>query len=560
MRGLKTALTLAAALMLGAPAAIGQSGSNAAPVAIRAGQSADGELSMNSAQLPSGKYQAVYVLQGQRGQRVALDLHSDDFDSYLVVTGPDGFSLANDDAPNGGDSLDSRIVAQLPADGAYRVLVTTYRPGETGRYRLRASLPPANMPVTTADPAQPIQFGAVVTGRLAQGDARMASGEFTDRYRFTARRGQRVRIDLTAPKFDTYLILRHPDGSQDDNDDLREEDGQTSLNSRIDRVLPEDGEYVVTVTSYRPGATGEYRLAVGPSPGIPRQNAVQGGARVLAILVGVSDYGGRTSNLPNTDADARELYNSLRGAGLLHPASVLLTNEQATTKAVQDAFARAARAAGPNDLFLFFFSGHGNQVDVPVSPAELDGRSETIELRDAAMRDVELGQLFDTVHARMEMVVLDSCFSGGFRNLINRPNVMGLFSSEEDLTSLVASRFKAGGFLAYFLREGMTGDADMDGDRLVTAGELSDYVRRRFRREGEIPADTREDVPGTQNLIVERGGLRVDDGIVRLAGGERLAQAVPQPAPIRVPAAPARDFQPEVDAKNPAIAHAPKQD
>ena len=100
----------------------------------------------------------------------------------------------------------------------------------------------------------------------------------------------------------------------------------------------------------------------------------------------------------------------------------------------------------------------------------------------------------------------------------------------------------------------------MDGDRLVTAGELSDYVRRRFRREGEIPADTREDVPGTQNLIVERGGLRVDDGIVRLAGGERLAQAVPQPAPIRVPAAPARDFQPEVDAKNPAIAHAPKQD
>ncbi|MFO1533973.1 MAG: caspase family protein, partial [Thermoplasmatota archaeon] len=70
--------------------------------------------------------------------------------------------------------------------------------------------------------------------------------------------------------------------------------------------------------------------------------------------------------------DARQLYNSLRTAGLLHPASVLLTNAEATSKNVRDAFARAAAAAGPNDTFLFFFSGHGDQVDVPVSAAELD--------------------------------------------------------------------------------------------------------------------------------------------------------------------------------------------
>ena len=554
MRGLKTGLALTAALLLGAPAAVGQSNDQPAAGAIQAGQNAQGALSMTSTQLPSGKYQAVYTLEGRRGQRIALDLHSEDFDSYLIVTGPAGFSLANDDAPGGnGESLDSRIVMQLPADGAYRVAVTTYRPGEVGRYQLRASTPAAGVAVTTADPAQPIQFGTTIGGRLVQGDSRLASGEYSDRYRFTARRGQRVRIDLTAAKFDTYLILRHPDGSQDDNDDLRGEDGHNSTNSRIDEVLAEDGEYVVTVTSYRPGATGDYRLSVGQSPGVPRQNAVQGGARVIAIMVGVSDYGGRTSNLPNTDADARELYNSLRANGLLHPASVVLTNAQATTKAVSDAFNRAAAAAGPNDLFMFFFSGHGDQVDVPVSAAELDGRSETIELRDAAMTDAELGRLFDRVHARMELVVLDSCFSGGFRNLIDRPNVMGLFSSEEDLTSLVASQFKAGGFLAYFLRAGMTGAADVDGDRLVTTGELADYVRRRFRREGEIPAETREDEPGFQNMLVERGGLRVDDVVVRLAGSTQLAQVTPARA------APVRNMpSPETDAKNPAIAHAPK--
>src|SRR5690606_15329380 len=156
---------------------------------------------------------------------------------------------------------------------------------------------------------------------------------------------------------------------------------------------------------------------------------------------------------------------------------------------------------------------------------ELDGRRETIELYDGAITDAQLAQLFQRIRARMSMVVLDSCFSGGFRNLIDRPNVMGLFSSEEDLTSLVASRLKAGGFLAYFLREGLTGAADTDGDRLVTAGELGDYVRRRFRREGEIPVETRENERGIQNLLVERGGVHVDDVVVRLAEGERRAGA-----------------------------------
>src|SRR6185503_17017211 len=105
------------------------------------------------------------------------------------------------------------------------------------------------------------------------------------------------------------------------------------------------------------------------------------------------------------------------------------------------------------------------------------GRAETIELFDAAMTDAELQPLFDRVHPRLAMVALDSCFSGGFRNLIDRPNVMGMFSSEEDLTSLVASQFKAGGYLSYFLRAGLSGEADSDGDRIVTSGELSTYVR-----------------------------------------------------------------------------------
>lgn len=522
----KLLVAISALVMAAGPAAT----QDAAPAAaIAVGQSIGGELTPNDAQRRSGKYEDVYVLPGRQGGRIDLRLSSTQFDSYLVVTGPEGFSLANDDAEDGGESLDSRLVLEFPADGAYRVAVTTFRPGETGSYRLQAAAPGPDVAVTMPERAQPIAIGATVTGRLEQGDGRLASGEFSDRYRFTARRGQRIRAELTAGKVDTYLMLRHPDGSQDDNDDSLL-DGQPSTDSRIDTVLAEDGEYVLVVTSYEPGETGEYRLTLAPSPGLPRQAAVPGGPRVIALLVGVSDYGGRTSNLPSTDDDARQLFASLRGAGLLHPASAVLTNEQATTKAVADAFARAAAQAGPNDLFMFFFSGHGDQVDVARTGQELDGRSETIELYDAAMTDAQLAPMFANVRSRMAMVVIDACYSGGFRNLVSRPNVMGLFSSEEDLTSLVASRFKAGGFLAYFLRAGLTGEADEDGDRIVTAGELSTYVRRRFRREGDIPATTREDERNFQNLLVERGGVHIDDVVVRLNGAQQAAAEPPRRA------------------------------
>jgi hypothetical protein len=531
MNGIRFAFLLGLTALAGAPSAFGQT----APPASSLGpsQTVAGELGPNDAQRRSGKYEDVYLVEGHRGQRLQIDLSSDAFDSYLVVTGPEGFNLANDDA-EGSDALHSRLVVQFPADGAYRISATTFRAGETGAYRLQTSTPAANVRITAPVIAEPIAIGRTINGRLAEGDGREGSGGFADRFRFHAQRGQRVAISLTANKLDTVLQLSRPDGTQDVSDDTNV-NGETSTNSRIDTVLAEDGDYVVTVTSYRAGESGDYQLTLAPSPGHPRQIGVPGGARVIALLVGVSDYGGRTNDLPNTDDDAQQLYNSLRTAGLLHPASVVLTNAQATTKAVAEAFARAAAAAGPNDTFLFFFSGHGDQVDVPASAAELDGRAETIELYDAAMTDAQLAPLFAAIHGRLSIVALDACYSGGFRNLVNRPNVMGLFSSEEDLTSLVASRFKAGGFLAYFLRAGLTGEADEDGDRIVSAGELSTYVRRRFRREGDIPATTREDEHNYQNLLIERGGLQVEDVVVRLAGGPQVAQApAPRPAVQRM--------------------------
>jgi len=517
MRASFLMVATALGLSLATPA-LGQSTSRPRPVQVLApGSSFSGELTPLDNQRRSGKYVDIYQIEGRRGQRVEITLTSDDFDGYLVVNGPGGYAMFNDDGE--GLELGSRLILELPQDGTYRVSATSFAPGSMGEYRIQARPAAAGASLDRAEPAAPIQLGASIQGRLGQ-QGQGADGKAQDRYRLTAQRGDRVRIDLSSPEFDTLLTLQLPDGTLLSNDDHGEENG---TNSRLETVLAEAGDYIIAVTSYGDEEKGKYRLSLDRQAGNPRHGNVRGGPRVLAVAVGVSDYE-RMSDLENTDKDATELLGSLRQAGLLHPASVALTNKEATVGAVRSALRRASQAAGPDDVVLFFYSGHGDQVDVTRNARELDGRAETIELFDAPMRDTELETLLGGIKSRMLLVAIDACFSGGFRNVVNRSNVLGLFSSEEDMTSLVAARLKAGGYLSYYLRTALAGDADNDGDRVITSGELTTYLRRRFRLEGDIPATTREDEANYQYLLVERGGIHIEDGVVRLgAGGARAA-------------------------------------
>lgn len=373
----------------------------------------------------------------------------------------------------------------------------------------------------TAEPAsvageqakRQLAIGSRTSGSLTTDDEQLGSGEFLDRYRFTGHRGERVAIELSSDQFDTYAILVQPDGEQHDNDD---HDARRSTDSRIETVLPRDGEYEVLVTSYQPGERGRYELSIATATDRRRGAQVQG-PRVFAIAVGVSDYGGRANDLSDTDGDAKKIVEVLEQAGVLNPSSVLLTNAAATRHAVEAAFADVARQAGPDDLFLFFFSGHGMQVPAAQGAGELDGFSETIEMRDGPLLDRDLARMLSSVQTRLSLIVLDSCFSGGFDEVMNQRNVMALFSSEEDLTSQIASSYGAGGYLAHFLHQALAGNGDLDGDRLLTVGELDSFLRRRFREEGEIPASTADGLESFQNLVIDRGGVRLDDVLFPLA-------------------------------------------
>jgi hypothetical protein len=103
-------------------------------------------------------------------------------------------------------------------------------------------------------------------GRLEDGDATLASGEYADNYTFAGSSGQRAIIDLRSGAFDPYVFVRAPSGEQFDNDDY---DGDASR-SRLALEITEDGDYEVTVTSYDEGETGGYTWTFSSPPVRPR--------------------------------------------------------------------------------------------------------------------------------------------------------------------------------------------------------------------------------------------------------------------------------------------------
>lgn len=479
-------------------ASTGQSESKPAPRnaadSITVGQRVDGRLSRS---------REIYTMEGRAGQRVRISLSSSRFDPVLALTGPGGFALENDDAPNT-QTRNSMIETVLPANGTYRLTVSAY--GSSGRGEFRLAV------LDTANPAggnaRAVAFGETATGMLTASDDRSYSDAYVDYFSYAGKAGERVTFDLGSPEIDTVLSVYLPTGVEERNDDFRASDG---TDSRLSITLPEDGTYTIAASSFSPGEQGRYTLTVSAAAdGVRTVRPASGDARVFALTVGVADYR-RISPLDRTDDDARQVSEALERAGMLAPESITLLNAQATRANFRSALSDLTQAMSDDDLLLIFFSGHGEKVENMTT--ERDGSAETIELYDAALFDYELAGMLEDFDSRL-LLVLDACFAGGFDNVVRqRDDRMGIFSSDEDVLSLVADGQKAGGYISHIFRAAMSGAADMNRDNAIEAGELSEYMRREFYRialEQPLATDAEDfrdmQTPGWQHIVVDRGG------------------------------------------------------
>jgi hypothetical protein len=96
--------------------------------------------------IPTGEggFARDYVVEFKKGDQVAIDLNSDEFDTVIVLISTDGSTVgSNDDGPDGGTN--SLLFARITETGKYIVRVRTFGIAGGGKFALKVSrLRPAN--------------------------------------------------------------------------------------------------------------------------------------------------------------------------------------------------------------------------------------------------------------------------------------------------------------------------------------------------------------------------------------------------------------------------------
>jgi len=211
------------------------------------GTPVDGVLEPGDEIAGDGPFQDRWTVDARAGQRLRVDMHSGDFDSYLVLLDPAGQRIAYDD--DSGEGNDASLGFRAATAGRYTILATSYQDTpQVGAYRLTLSEETGNF----ADPGAVAVLapGPAQEGRLETGDATGNRG-LEDRWTFDGRAGQLARIDVISSSFDTYAVLLQNGTPLDSNDD-----GGEGNNSRLTTILPRSGSYTVAVSAYAQGSAG----------------------------------------------------------------------------------------------------------------------------------------------------------------------------------------------------------------------------------------------------------------------------------------------------------------
>ncbi|MEZ4918621.1 MAG: caspase family protein [Saprospiraceae bacterium] len=213
--------------------------------------------------------------------------------------------------------------------------------------------------------------------------------------------------------------------------------------------------------------------------------------KIWAVIVGVGRYTSMPS-LKFTDDDAYRFYSFLKspeGGALPDNQIAILIDESATRENILRTMRQQFLRADANDVVLLYFSGHG--LDGCFLPVDFDGYNNKL-------RHEEVKSIFLESKAKHKLCIADACHSGslnyglaakGAPASLSRyyqafeesdGGIALLMSSKAEELSLEDHGLRQGVFTYYLLR-GLKGQADADGDHIVTVREIYNYVKPKVR-------------------------------------------------------------------------------
>ena len=244
---------------------------------------------------------------------------------------------------------------------------------------------------------------------------------------------------------------------------------------------------------------------------LPPQPAAPKIPRGYALVVGVAAY----PNLPAkgqlafSERDAEDMFEILISpeGGNFHVENVhRLIGARATLANLRHELEEwLPSVAKDDDRVLIYFAGHGfiYKGHAYLAPYDVDPKNLPASLYPMD----RLGEVFGgKIHAKDKILLTDSCHSGAIRpedsqdfnhSLIDvSKSVFSLAASRDREQSFEGSKWGGGhGIFTYYVKSGLEGEADENGDGIVTADELYDYVYR----------SVREASGGAQNPTVGQG-------------------------------------------------------
>lgn len=322
-----------------------------------------------------------------------------------------------------------------PAVAVLALCLTSCTGGDAAKAVVSKQALLASASVAAKSAPTSLVLGQSVTGSLEASDPMLPDSSYYDQWTYDGRRGERIRVTLESSAFDAFVLLgrQSADGVEmlEQNDD-----GAGGTNARISFELPADGTYLVLANSYGARALGSYSLRVerdeAPTSAQTSTAPIDYAARYpgggdprarYALLVGIDDYAGIGNSLRGPVADARLIGRILvERYGFLPRNVIYITDREATREHMAEAFLRHLGQAGPEGVAVFFYSGHGMQMEENLAlTGTLDPESDQVDEalfvwgadgRGGVLLDDELGFLASRLRTDRVLMIMDACYSG----------------------------------------------------------------------------------------------------------------------------------------------------
>lgn len=238
---------------------------------IALGEERHDSLTARDAMLADQTYVQGWTLPGRAGQTITIDLLAENFDPFVMFSGPGIDSVLHDDDDGGG--CNARLTVTPTRDGDYLIVVNSIERGATGAYTLRVSEHPgpvsetpcgiadddASMPDTAAAAGLPARgtfaVGATIRDSLTAHDMLLGDdGGPAHAWSLTGPPGTTATVDLMSEDFDAMLIVLDPTLGA-----MIDDDGGGGCHARATVSLSTEPLRLV-VTAADPDGTGRYVL------------------------------------------------------------------------------------------------------------------------------------------------------------------------------------------------------------------------------------------------------------------------------------------------------------